>query len=106
MCTPHVRVNKQTFDTVIELLEQARKNIVNCTSMDSTNFSDALDAQLAVQSAMIHLEVIKEPCFFESGFTFPDVQQMSDEVHVITYHQDFSQKSELPAEVSPELAIS
>jgi len=55
---------------------------------------------------MIHLEVIKEPCFFESGFTFPDVQQMSDEVHVITYHQDFSQKSELPAEVSPELAIS
>ena len=105
MCTPHVRVNTQQYTTVLELLEEARQAIIKTAEVHSPHFQDALDAQLAVQSAIIHLEVCQEHCSFASGYTDPGVQAAKDELTLITHRREFS-GADLPVEVSPEIAYS
>ena len=105
MCTPHVRVNKRSLDSVLELLEEARQHIIKCADVSNPNFSTALDAQLAVQSAIIHLEVCQEHCYFPQGFTDPGVQAAKDELTMITHRNEFT-SVDLPVEVSPELAYT
>ena len=100
MCTPHVRVNQNQFDTVLELLHTAREHCVKAASIENINFLDAMEAQLAVQSAIIHLEVVQDACSFASGFTDPGVQAVQDELTLITHRNDFSMKPELPAELA------
>ena len=105
MCTPHVRVNQRSFDNVLELLEEARQAVIKCAEVGNVHFNDALDAQLAVQSAIIHLEVCQEHCYFADGYTDPGVQAAKDELTMITHRTEFS-RADLPAEVTPEIAYT
>ena len=105
MCTPHVRVNQRSFDNVLELLEEARQHIIKAAEVSNPHFQTALDAQLAVQSAIIHLEVCQEHCSFPDGYTDPGVQAAKDELTLITHKREFS-GPDLPVEVSPELAYT
>ena len=105
MCTPHVRVNQRSFDNVLELLEEARQAAIKCAEVGNVHFNDALDAQLAVQSAIIHLEVCQEHCYFADGYTDPGVQAAKDELTMITHRTEFS-RADLPAEVTPEIAYT
>ena len=105
MCTPHVRVNQRSFDNVLELLEEARQHIIKTAEVGNPRFNNALDAQLAVQSAIIHLEVCQEHCYFPGGYTDPGVQAAKDELTLITHRNEFS-SPDLPVEVSPELAYT
>ena len=100
MCTPHVRINQNQFDTVLELLHTAREHCVKAASIDNKDFLSAMEAQLAVQSAIIHLEVVQDGCSFASGFTDPDVQAAQDELTLITHRNTFSPKTELSAELA------
>ena len=104
MCTPHVRISKTMFNRVLAFLESAQ-GVLNPKDDKGALDVDAFEALLNIQSAIIHLEMTREDNYFESGSIFSGSSKLSDQV-IITQRVDYSEKSELPAEVSPELAIS
>ena len=104
MCTPHVRISETMFNRVLTFLESAQ-GVLNPKDDKGGLDVDAFEALLDIQSAIIHLEMTREDNYFESGFTFPGSEKISDQV-LITHKVDYSEKPELPAEVTPQLAIS
>ena len=109
MCTPHIRVDTVSYDSILETLTRGL-----ATSLDHLHEQDYPRAagylRGAVQSAIICLEVHRENCSFAEGYTSPEIQSMSDQAALLgnTYGLtfDYSEKPELQAEVTPELVTS
>ena len=109
MCTPHVRVDQASFDSLVETLTRGRE--MARYHSDNRDYPAASGYLLGtIEHALIVLEIQRENCSFEEGFTSPQVQGFADQAALlgtpITHTVDYSQNVELPAEVTPELAIS
>ena len=109
MCIPHVRVDQVSFESLVETLTRG-KEIARYHS-DNRDYPAASGYLLGtIEHALIVLEIHRESCSFEEGFTSPEIQKLSDQAaHLsrsITHTVDYSQNVELPAEVTSELAIS
>ena len=105
MCTPHVRVDQASFDSLIETLTRGRE--MARYHSDNRDYPAAAGYLLGtIEHALIVLEIHRESCSFEEGFTSPEVQRLSDQAaHLprpITHAVDYSTKPELPAEVQFE----
>ena len=100
MCTPHVRVDQASFDSLVETLTRGRE--MARYHSDNRDYPAASGYLLGtIEHALIVLEIHRESCFFEEGFTIPEAQKLSDQAAAlgttITHTMDFSQKPELPA---------
>ena len=104
MCTPHVRITEFTCHQVLSDLISA-ENLLNPTRDSSQLDAAAYEALRQIRSSIIYLENARRHSFFDSGLIYSGSGKISDQI-VITHSVDYSEKSELPAEVSPELAIS
>ena len=104
MCTPHVRISEITCNQVISDLISA-ENYLNPTKDSSDLDAAAFEALLQIRSSIIYLENARRHSFFDFGLIYSGSDKISDQV-LITHKVDYSEKPELPAEVTPELAIS
>ena len=104
MCTPHVRISDLTCNQVLSDLLSA-ESYLNPTRDSSQLDAAAFEALLQIRSSIIYLENARRYSFFDSGLLYSGSDKISDQI-VITHRVDYSEKTELPAEVSPELAIS
>jgi len=104
MCTPHVRISETTFNQVISDLIST-ENYLNPTRNSNDLDAAAYEALLQIRSAIIYLENARRFSFFNFGLVYSGSEKISDQV-LITHKVDYSEKPELPAEVTPQLAIS
>lgn len=104
MCTPHVRISEFTCNQVLSDLISA-ENLLNPTRDSSQLDATAYEALLQIRSSIIYLENARRFSFFDFGLIYSGSEKISDQV-LITHKVDYSEKPELPAEVTPELAIS
>jgi len=104
MCTPHVRISETTFNQVISDLIST-ENYLNPTRNSNDLDAAAYEALLQIRSAIIYLENARRFSFFDFGLVYSGSEKISDQV-LITHKVDYSEKPELPAEVTPQLAIS
>ena len=103
MCTPHVRVDQASFNSLVETLTRGRE--IARLHSDNRDYPAASGYLLgSIEHALIVLEIHRKNCSFESGYTSPEVQSLSDQAALlgtpITHTMDYSQKPELPAEVA------
>ena len=109
MCTPHVRVDQASYESLVETLTRGEE--VARLHSENRDYPAASGYLLGtIQHALILLEIHRESCFFEEGFTIPEAQKLSDQAaHLprpITHTVDYSQKPELPAEVAEKELVS
>ena len=109
MCTPHVRVDQASFQSLVETLTRGRE--IARYHSHNRDYPAASGYLLGtIEHALIVLEIHRDNCFFEEGYTSPKVQSMSDQAALlavpITHTIDYSEKAELPAEVTKELVHS
>jgi hypothetical protein len=102
MCTPHVRVDQASFDSLVETLTRGRE--MSRYHSDNRDYPAASGYLLGtIEHALIVLEIHRESCSFEEGFTSSEIQKLSDQAALlstpITHTMDYSQKPELHAEV-------
>lgn len=109
MCTPHVRVDEVSFDSIVESLTRGRE--IARHHSDNCDYAAASGYLLGtIEHALILLEIHRECSYFEEGFTSPEAQKLSDlAAHLprpITHRVDYSQKPELHAEVVEKELVS
>ena len=104
MCTPHVRVAQVSYDSLVETLTRGLEKAI--AFQNDQNFPAAAGYLLgSVQHALIVLEIQRENCSFEEGYTSPEVQSLSDQAALlnapIVYSREvnYEHEKELPAEV-------
>ena len=105
MCTPHVRVDQVSFDSLIETLTRGRE--MARYHSDNRDYPAASGYLLGtIEHALIVLEIQRENCSFEEGYTSPEIQSLSDQAALLTgpivhtVDHSFESEKELPAEIA------